>query len=179
MFLNIPMYFTLLRLVLVPFFIIVFYLPYKCMPFLSGLIFLIASFTDLLDGCLARQLNKITRFGAFFDPVADKFLTIFAMLLIVEFFHVIFITLPISIIIIREVIISALREWISILGKKDVLSVSKLAKVKTVFQMFTISILLWHFNQVFIYFGIFLLYLSMILTLWSMVKYFYLVKNYF
>ncbi|WDI78631.1 CDP-diacylglycerol--glycerol-3-phosphate 3-phosphatidyltransferase [Candidatus Purcelliella pentastirinorum] len=179
MFFNIPMYFTLLRLILIPFFIIIFYLPCKYSSLFSSLIFLIASFTDLLDGFWARQLNRITRFGEFFDPVADKFLTIFAMLLIVECFHVIFITLPISIIIIREVIISALREWMSIIGEKDILSVSKLAKIKTIFQMLTISILLWHFNQYFIFFGIILLYLSMILTLWSMIKYFHIVKNYF
>ncbi len=91
--LNIPTILTLLRVALIPFFVIAFYLPYSWAPFVTALLFVIAGFTDWLDGYLARTLGQTTRFGAFLDPVADKVMVAIALVLIAEHYHSIWITI--------------------------------------------------------------------------------------
>ncbi|HGY8407454.1 TPA: CDP-diacylglycerol--glycerol-3-phosphate 3-phosphatidyltransferase, partial [Escherichia coli] len=114
---NIPTLLTLFRVILIPFFVLVFYLPVTWSPFAAALIFCVAAVTDWFDGFLARRWNQSTRFGAFLDPVADKVLVAIAMVLVTEHYHSWWVTLPAATMIAREIIISALREWMAELGK--------------------------------------------------------------
>ena len=91
---NIPTLLTLFRVILIPFFVLVFYLPVTWSPFAAALIFCVAAVTDWFDGFLARRWNQSTRFGAFLDPVADKVLVAIAMVLVTEHYHSWWVTLP-------------------------------------------------------------------------------------
>ncbi len=93
-------------------------------PFAAALIFCVAAVTDWFDGFLARRWNQSTRFGAFLDPVADKVLVAIAMVLVTEHYHSWWVTLPAATMIAREIIISALREWMAELGKRSSVAVS-------------------------------------------------------
>ena len=136
---NIPIFLTILRVILIPFFVLAFYLPIPSAPFITTLIFFIAGVTDWFDGYLARKLKQTTRFGAFLDPVADKVMVITALVLIVEYQHSFWITIPAIIMISREIIISALREWMAELGERNKVAVSWLGKVKTTSQMLALG----------------------------------------
>ncbi|AFA41285.1 phosphatidylglycerophosphate synthetase [Wigglesworthia glossinidia endosymbiont of Glossina morsitans morsitans (Yale colony)] len=172
--LNIPTYLTLFRLSIIPLFIIVFYLPCKDASLYSAIIFILAALTDWFDGFLARRLNQTTCFGAFLDPVADKIIVVIGLILIIEYFHSFWITLPSSIMITREIIIASLREWMAELGKNNMLAVSVLGKLKTGIQMLAIFALLWKETYSIIIIGILALYTAAILAFWSMLKYFYI-----
>lgn len=169
--LNIPTFLTLFRVVLIPFFIICFYLPFTWSPFATTLIFFIASITDWLDGYLARKWKQTTRFGAFLDPVADKVIVAAALVLVVEYQHSWWITIPAIIMISREIIISALREWMAEIGSRTTVAVSWMGKVKTTAQMFALGGLLWRYNPAMEIAAIILLYVAAILTVWSMMQY--------
>lgn len=168
---NIPTALTLFRLLLIPFFIVAFYLPFHFSAFLTALIFVIASVTDFLDGFLARALKQTTRFGAFLDPVADKILVGIASVLITEYYNIWWVTIPVVILISREIIISALREWMAEIGKRGIIKVSIWGKVKTTAQMIAITLLLWHPNKMITDLGLLCLYIATVLTLWSMYQY--------
>ncbi len=169
--LNIPISLTLLRLGLIPIFVITFYLPYAWSPLATALIFITAAFTDWLDGYLARVLKQTTRFGAFLDPVADKVMVAIALVLIVEHYHSFFISIPAATMIAREVIISALREWMAELGKRASVAVSWVGKVKTAVQMFALTLLLWRHDETVVMIGYVALYIATGLTYWSMYQY--------
>jgi len=169
--LNIPNILSLIRLFLIPVFVFVFYLPYNWTPFGAALIFCIAGATDWLDGMLARKLNQTSRFGAFIDPVADKVLVASALILITEHYHSIWITIPAVTMIAREIIISALREWMAEIGKRASVAVSWVGKVKTMTQMFSLLALVWHYNEWMTWLGYISIYVAMILTYWSMIQY--------
>ncbi|TCP97834.1 CDP-diacylglycerol--glycerol-3-phosphate 3-phosphatidyltransferase [Cricetibacter osteomyelitidis] len=169
--LNIPTFLTLFRVVLIPVFIIVFYLPFSWSPFVTTLIFFIASVTDWLDGYLARKWKQTTRFGAFLDPVADKVMVSAALVLIVEYQHSFWVTIPAIIMISREIIISALREWMAEIGSRSSVAVSWMGKVKTTAQMLALGGLLWRHTPEMEILGIVLLYIAAILTVWSMWQY--------
>lgn len=175
--LNIPTCLTFFRLVLVPFIILTFYLPYKQAPFFSALLFALAAATDWCDGFLARSLKQTTRFGAFLDPVADKIVVIIALLLIVEHYHNWYITLPAASMISREIVVSALREWMAELGKRASVAVSWLGKVKTSAQMVALIALLWHSSIVILCLGVIALYVATALTFWSMLQYLLLARE--
>ncbi len=132
---NIPTLLTLFRVILIPFFVLAFYLPFSWAPFACALIFFVAAVTDWFDGFLARRWNQSTRFGAFLDPVADKVMVAIAMVLVAEHYHTWWVTLPAATMIAREIIISALREWMAELGKRSSVAVSWIGKVKTTAQM--------------------------------------------
>ncbi|MDU8925374.1 CDP-diacylglycerol--glycerol-3-phosphate 3-phosphatidyltransferase [Pasteurellaceae bacterium LIM206] len=168
---NIPTFLTMFRVVLIPFFVITFYLPFDRSPFLTTVIFLIASVTDWLDGYLARKWKQTTRFGAFLDPVADKVIVATALVLIVEYYHAFWITLPAIVMIAREIIISALREWMAEIGSRTTVAVSWIGKVKTTAQMLALGCLLWRLAPWMEYLGIALLYVAAALTVWSMLRY--------
>lgn len=168
---NIPTRLTLIRVILIPFFIVAFYLPFHWAPLVSGLIFVIAALTDWFDGFLARRWKQTTRFGTFLDPVADKVMVAMALILIAEHFHAWWITLPAAIMIAREIIISALREWMAEIGKRSSVAVSWMSKVKTTTQMFSLFSLLWRPNPIIEGIGVSALYISAALTLWSMLQY--------
>ncbi|WP_028023396.1 CDP-diacylglycerol--glycerol-3-phosphate 3-phosphatidyltransferase [Enterovibrio calviensis] len=169
--LNIPIILTLIRIALIPVFVVAFYLPYEWSAFAAALIFVIAGFTDWLDGYLARSLDQTTRFGAFLDPVADKVMVAIALVLIAEYYHSVWVTIPAATMIAREVIISALREWMAELGKRASVAVSWVGKFKTATQMFALTMLLWHDNDIIIYIGYASLYVATGLTYWSMYQY--------
>lgn len=174
---NVPIYLTLFRVALIPFFILAFYIPSQWSAFFTALIFLIAAITDWFDGFLARRLGQTTRFGAFLDPVADKIMVAIALILITEHYNNWWITIPAIIMISREIIISALREWMAEIGKRKNVSVSIIGKIKTVAQMTALTWLLWRPCDLVIYAGLIALYVAAILTLWSMCQYLWVSHN--
>jgi len=173
---TIPNLLTLIRLILVPIFVLVFYLPFKGNHVIAAMIFALASATDWLDGYLARTLQQTSVFGSFFDPVVDKIVVVTALILVVGEIHLPYLAIPAAVIIGRELIISALREWMAELGKRAHVSVSTIAKVKTALQMIAITLLLLYKPTIitsiwFGYVGYSLLCVAAVLTLWSMFYY--------
>jgi len=173
---TIPNVLTLIRIILIPVLVIVFYMPGQWTYQLSAAIFGIAALTDLLDGYLARRLNQTSPFGAFLDPVADKLMVAVALVLLVQDNPAPLFTIPAAIIIGREIAISALREWMAEIGARTKVAVSVVGKLKTTLQMIAILLLLYKIplgvfptHTV----GLVLLYIAAGLTLWSMVVYLY------
>lgn len=170
---SLPNLITLMRIILVPIFVMVFYLPFQWANAVAAGIFAAACFTDWLDGFLARKLKMLSPFGAFLDPVADKLLVSTSLLLLVGAKDINYITIPAIVIVGREIVISALREWMADVGRRASVTVGYIGKVKTFFQMSALVLLL-AFNPVTSWWGslgFILLYLSAILTIWSMVIY--------
>lgn len=139
----------------------------------SAVVFIIAAMTDWFDGYLARKLDQSTPLGAFLDPVADKLMVAIALGLLIERFAWWGFTLPALVIISREIVISALREWMAELGKRASVAVSYIGKVKTAMQMTAIIMFLvidtqkgWMLILAYTTF-----YVSALLTLWSMFIY--------
>lgn len=172
---NIPNAITTFRIVLIPVFIAVFYLPFTWASALATFIFWFAAITDWLDGYLARKLNQQSSIGAFIDPLADKLMVISALLIILaKHPENNWLLLSSLIIISREVFISSLREWMSNMGKSGDVAVSFFGKVKTVAQMFALLFLIYEhdiFGLPTYTFGVGLLVWSAILTLVSMAVY--------
>lgn len=174
MVLNVPVILTLLRIVLLPVIVIVFYLDHQWARPASCIIFLLAGLTDWADGYLARRLGQESRFGAFLDPVADKLMVATVLLLIVGYDHSLWLTIPAIIVIGREITISALREWMAEMGQRGKVAVSYLGKVKTTMQIVALALLLWHHDILGLptyKIGLAALYVATILTIWSMVSY--------
>ena len=170
---SLPNLLTLMRIVLIPIFVVVFYFPFDWAHGAAAVIFALASFTDWLDGYLARRLKQMSPFGAFLDPVADKLLVATSLLLLVGAQEINYITLPAIVIVGREIVISALREWMAEVGSRASVTVSYISKVKTTVQMLALFLLL-AFYPATSYWGVLgfiLLYLAAILTIWSMVIY--------
>ncbi len=170
--LTIPNIITLIRILLIPVFLTIFYLPYEWAHFAAAFTFWFAAISDALDGYLARTLNQTTAFGAFLDPVADKIMVASALVLISQEYASAWITIPALIMIGREIIISALREWMAERGLRDSVAVSFAGKVKTAFQMLALIGLIWQpggFLQILSYA---FYYIAMVMTVWSMVQYF-------
>jgi len=170
---NIPNALTLFRVILVPVFVLVFYMPGKWSGIAAGTIFALASITDWLDGYLARKLNQSTPLGAFLDPVADKLMVAVALVLLVSIHASPWFALMCAIIICREIVVSALREWMAELGKRTTVAVSYIGKIKTTMQMVAIIVLLVaHKNSAWLeMLGFVLLVVAALLTLWSMIIY--------
>jgi CDP-diacylglycerol--glycerol-3-phosphate 3-phosphatidyltransferase len=171
---NLPTYLTLLRIALIPLLAIIFYLPWQHANFACTVIFLVAGLTDWLDGYLARKMAQETAFGAFLDPVADKLMVAFVLVLLVQSDSSAYLTLPAAIIIGRELTIASLREWMAEIGQRAKVQVSQLGKWKTTAQMAAITLLLYGENIAGLpikTLGYGLLYIAAILTLWSMVNY--------
>lgn len=165
---------TLLRVALIPVFVLVFYLPYQWSYIASAIIFSAAAATDWLDGHLARRMNQSTPFGAFLDPVADKLMVAVALVLLVGMHKNAWFTLAAAIIIGREIAVSALREWMAGLGLRHSVAVSYVGKIKTTAQMAAIIVLLGFDVREFPNMetiGYILLYIAAVLTLWTMVVY--------
>lgn len=170
---SLPNMLTLMRIVLIPIFIIVFYLPFPWAHGLAAVVFALASFTDWLDGYFARKLKQISPFGAFLDPVADKLLIACTLLLLVGAKDINYITIPAIVIVGREIVISALREWMAEVGSRASVTVSYIGKIKTCVQMVAL-VLLVLFDPAHSWWGaigFILLYVAAILTIWSMVIY--------
>lgn len=183
MHINTPNFLTLLRIALIPIFVLAYFLPFSWSNALATVLFILAGVTDWLDGYLARKWDQMSEFGAFLDPVADKLMVTTALVLLVgdneirrqvlseELF-----TVVVAIIIGREFVISALREWMAELGKRASVAVSIAGKVKTILQIVAISMLLFRGPIASISMldvGEILLYVAAGLTLWSMLVYLY------
>jgi CDP-diacylglycerol--glycerol-3-phosphate 3-phosphatidyltransferase len=175
MFFTIPTILTWTRIVAIPLIVGVFYLgwPAQLQNLIATVMFVTFAATDWLDGYLARKLNQTSSFGAFLDPVADKFLVCASLLVLVHLQRAdVFVAL---IIIGREIAISALREWMAQIGASKSVAVHMIGKVKTTFQMVAIPFLL--FDGVLFglidtaVWGTWLIWISAILTVWSMVYY--------
>jgi CDP-diacylglycerol--glycerol-3-phosphate 3-phosphatidyltransferase len=175
MFFNIPMLLTWARIVAIPLVVGVFYvpLPSPMQNVIATVLFIVVALTDWADGWLARRWNQTSSFGAFLDPVADKFLVCASLLVLVHLARVdAFVAL---IIIGREIAISALREWMAQIGARRSVAVHMLGKLKTVAQMIAIPFLLYD-GVLFGWlntrpWGTGLIYIASVLTIWSMVYY--------
>ena len=111
---------------------------------MAAVVFIVAAVTDWFDGWVARRMGQTSQFGAFLDPVADKLLVTVALILLMHRMDNVLITLAGMVVIGREIVISALREWMAQLGKQASVAVSGIAKVKTGVQMTAIPILIWY-----------------------------------
>lgn len=176
MFWNLPTLLTWARIVAIPLIVGVFYLPMPSadVNLWASVLFIVVALTDWLDGWLARKLNQTSAFGAFLDPVADKFLVCASLLILLELGRV---NAVVALIIIgREIAISALREWMAQIGASRSVAVHMLGKLKTAAQMLAIVLLLYdggfgalgvHAREV----GTWLIYIACGLTVWSMAYY--------
>ena len=171
---TLPTLVTLFRVALIPLFVLVFYLPFSWANIAATAIFAIASFSDWVDGNLARSMQLESSFGAFLDPVADKLMVVVIIILLVEANPSIYITLPSVVIVAREISVSALREWMAQLGSSTTVKVSFIGKAKTVSQMFALGFMI--FAEPFMGLPIFeiglaIYYVAAILTIISMAIY--------
>jgi CDP-diacylglycerol--glycerol-3-phosphate 3-phosphatidyltransferase len=146
-FFNTPNIVTMSRIILIPLIIGVYYLPPDWLSLdaknqIATAVFILAAVTDWLDGYLARRLNQMSAFGAFLDPVADKLIVVGALVVLLSLGRVD--ALVALIVIGREIAISALREWMARVGQTKSVAVAYIGKLKTVFQMIAIPLLLWH-----------------------------------
>ncbi len=179
--LNIPNILTLFRIALIPVLVVLYFWELEIRSILVTGVFVTAAITDWLDGFLARKMNATSALGAFLDPVADKLIVSSALVLLVSdldvldrVIHPLLFSISVCIIIGREIVVSALREWMAELGERGVVSVGILGKVKTGFQMVSISLLLYaepileipSFRV-----GELAFYIAAILTLWSVWTY--------
>ena len=180
--LTIPTMLTLARILMIPVLVAVFYLPWKWTSVASMLVFALASVTDWLDGWIARRYHQYSAFGAFLDPVADKLMVSTALFLIVQAHPAPWMAFWAAVIVGREIAVSALREWMAVLGQRARVKVQSLGKIKTIVQMVAIGCLLyspsnqnlpdwlWMGREVFII-GDWMLAAAALLTLWSGFEY--------
>ena len=171
---NIPNLLTVLRILLIPVFVVLFYVTTAWAREAATAVFVLAAITDWLDGYLARRMQLVSPLGAFLDPVADKLMVATALVLLVQSDPRISMAVAAAVIIGREIAISALREWMAEIGNRTKVAVSEIGKFKTAAQMVAISLLiyrddLWGLPVYTI--GLVLLYVAVILTLWSMTLY--------
>ena len=171
---TLPNILTLVRIALIPVFVLTYILFSDELLWVSAVLFAGAAFTDWLDGFLARQLGQGTAFGAFLDPVADKLIVVTALVLLIERYSNLVMTLPGLIIIGREIIISALREWMAEMNRRGLVDVTGLSKIKTAVQMIAIIVLIANppsLSISWVIAGMLLLYVAAFMTLWSMFLY--------
>ena len=171
---SIPNLLTFSRIVMIPVFVALFYMPPSWSNYLAAMVFLAAALTDWLDGYLARRMGLVSPLGEFLDPVADKLMVATALVLLVAADPSVWITISAAVIIGREITISALREWMAELGARATVAVSWVGKFKTGMQMTAILLMIYRddFLGLPVYqIGVALLYVAVILTLWSMLVY--------
>jgi cardiolipin synthase (CMP-forming) len=175
MFFTLPTLLTWARIVAIPLIVGVFDadLSRELQNLIATVLFITVALTDWLDGYLARKLNQTSSFGAFLDPVADKFLVCAALLVLLQLQRV---DAYVAMVIIgREIAISALREWMAQIGASRSVAVHMVGKLKTTVQMVAIPFLLYDgllFGLIDTHlWGTWLVYLAVVLTIWSMVYY--------
>ena len=169
---SLPNILTISRIALVPVFAVV-YVATDSYHWVAALLFAGAAFTDWLDGYLARKLEQVTPFGAFLDPVADKLIVVTALVLLIGSHANPWMTLPGIIIVGREIVVSALREWMAEMNRRGLVSVSWVGRLKTTVQMVAIIVLLANPPEMrpWAVVGLVLLYAAVFLTIWSMITY--------
>ncbi len=172
--LTLPTAITLGRLVLVPVLVLLFYLPFEWARPAAAIAFALGGATDWLDGYLARRLNQSSAFGAFLDPVADKVMVAIVLVMLVQANPQLWMVLPAMVIIGREIVISALREWMAEIGQRAHVAVSSLGKFKTIAQIAALLLMLYQAPLAGLptfLIGLGLLYIAALLTLFSMAAY--------
>lgn len=175
---------TMARIVMIPLVATLFFLDHPWGKPAAAAVFILAAITDSLDGYLARRLGQTSALGAFLDPVADKLMVATALILLVseeparltmaQFNPHVLIALTAAVIVGREITISALREWMAEMGARGKVAVSSLGKLKTIFQMTGLSMMLFRQDLFFLpvyELGLYCLVAAAALTLWSMVSY--------
>src|SRR5688572_15228677 len=175
---------TVARIIMIPLVVILFYMPQHWAMAATGWLFILAAVTDSLDGYLARKLGQTSALGAFLDPVADKLMVAVALILLasydppmlelIKFDPHMMIAVTATVIVGREITISALREWMAEMGARGKVAVSSMGKLKTIFQMTGLSMMLFRDDVWFIpafELGFYCLVAAAALTLWSMVVY--------
>ena len=135
-------FFTLLRVLLIPVFMAMYYVDFRWHYPMASAIFLLACITDWLDGHVARRMNQCSRFGAFLDPVADKLLVTISLVMLAASYPVPWYIIPAAVIVAREVLVSALREWMAEHHQRDAVAVGMIGKIKTTMQMIALTVLL-------------------------------------
>ena len=179
---NIPNILTSIRIVLIPIFVMIFYLPIRAAHLIAALVFALACLTDWWDGYLARRLKQVTKLGRFLDPVADKLIIVMALILIIQLPYLHYLAVPAMVIIGREIVVSALREWMAKIGQHAHVAVVTIAKWKTLCQMVAIFCLLAYHPQgslIILITGYVTLYIAVLLTLWTMCIYLYAARKNF
>ena len=179
--LSIPNALTIFRIIAIPLIVAVYFTDVQFKNWICVILFTLAGISDALDGYLARRWNQTSMLGAFLDPVADKLLVCVMLVLVVsngvlhtQVLSSLMYTIAVIVIVSREIIVSALREWMAELGKRSNVAVSNIGKFKTGMQMTAIGCLL--FAKPFIglpilLVGELLLYVAAVLTVWSMTLY--------
>jgi len=179
--LSIPNALTIFRIIAIPLIVAVYFTDVQFKNWICVILFTLAGISDALDGYLARRWNQTSMLGAFLDPVADKLLVCVMLVLVVsngalhtQVLSSLMYTIAVIVIVSREIIVSALREWMAELGKRSNVAVSNIGKFKTGMQMTAIGCLL--FAKPFIglpilLIGELLLYVAAVLTVWSMTLY--------
>ncbi len=171
---SIPTLLTYLRILLIPVFVAIFFMPYDWVNVAVTAVFGLAAITDWLDGYLARKWDQTSRFGAFLDPVADKLIVAAALVLLVQDNPSPWMAVAATVIIGREITISALREWMAEIGERAQVAVSNIGKWKTAAQMTALFMLLYNeplLGLPIYTLGMIFLYIAVVLTLWSMFSY--------
>ena len=175
MLLTLPNILTLLRIGLIPCFVLVYYLPFERAHLCAALLFTVAAITDWLDGYLARRLNQTSKLGAFLDPVADKLMVAVVLVVLLEAHHSLWLVAPAAVIIGREIAVSALREWMAEIGARRKIAVSQLGKIKTALQMIALPLMIVAGSDdvppLVDVIAMVMLYAATIMTLWSMLAY--------
>lgn len=178
---NLPNILTLIRIIVIPALVVVYVLDKPWSGLVATVLFVAAAITDWADGYFARKMNLQTAFGAFLDPVADKLIVSTALIVLIadpkvlsNVYSTWLLAVSVAVIVGREIVVSALREWMATEGSSATVAVSMLGKVKTTFQMIAIGMMLFH-NDLWgipvLALGELFLYLAAGLTLWSMLIY--------
>lgn len=171
---NLSNLLTLVRVAIIPIIVFCIYLKNPFFGWTAFILFCLASITDYFDGYLARTRNEITNFGTFLDPIADKLL-VASVILILTSKGVIadWETIPALIILLREITVSGLREYLA--GIKVSIPVSRIAKLKTLLQLFALAFLILSESiadiSLIIYFGKIFLWIAGLLTLYTAYDY--------
>ena len=178
---NLATNLTILRVIVVPIVCLGYLTPFTWSHNVASILFVVGAVTDWLDGYIARNFNQSSLFGAFLDPIADKLMVTSVLVVLVYQLSTLWMVWPALIIIGREIIISALREWMAEIGNRTSVAVSWVGKVKTILQLVALGFLIWYQPGGFgfsigkhswvYYTGLLLLYISVALTLWSMIMY--------
>mgnify|MGYP001553722948 FL=1 len=173
---NLPTWLTLFRVALLPVMVVAFYLPFPGHNITAAIVFVLAAFTDWLDGYLARRMNLTSAFGAFLDPVADKLMVAVTLFLLVESHRGgwpgILMAVTAAVIVGREISVSALREWMAEIGMRATVKVAFVGKLKTVMQMVALVVLIVQHEKAaealrLYHIGEALLVIAGVLTIWS------------
>ncbi len=171
---NFPTFLTLIRIAVIPVIIAFFYSGYDWSRQAASLLFGAASITDVVDGYLARKWNQESKLGAFLDPVADKLIVVVMAILLTQAFPTWYMILAAIIIIGREVVISALREWMAEIGERGAVAVIKAGKLKTFAQIVALGFLMFEYSWLGIptvEIGWTALFIAVVLSIYSMVLY--------